>query len=112
MQSLKHSRFRISGVLALLLILVVPVAAANLNGTITYKPSGTAKDVPLGQAMVSVYNTSTRAKSVTLSSSQGVYQIRDLAAGSYIVIVEKSGRRVYQGRTEVREPATQFNVKL
>jgi hypothetical protein len=112
MRSLKHSQFRISSVLVLLWVVVLPLAAANLNGSITYKPSGTAKDVPLGQAMVSVYNTSTRAKSVTLSSSQGVYQIRELAAGSYVIIVEKSGRRIYQGRTEVREPATQFNVRL
>jgi hypothetical protein len=70
------------------------------------------KEVPLEQATVTVYNAKTKAKAVTVSSDRGAYELRKLAAGSYIVLVEKNGRRLYQGRAEIREPSTQFNIRL
>jgi hypothetical protein len=35
-----------------------------------------------------------------------------LPAGSYKVVVEKHGRRLYQGRAHIGEVATEFNIRL
>ena len=68
---------------------------------------------PLAQALISAYHTGTRAKSVTRSSDRGVYLFKGLTAGTYIVIVEKNGRRLYQGRVEISEPGgRQFDIRL
>jgi hypothetical protein len=112
MQTLGRSRLRISRLLMLAALLAFPAGAATLGGTITYKNPGMIKELPLEQATVTVYNTKTRAKAVTVSSDRGAYELRKLAAGSYIVLVEKNGRRLYQGRAEIREPSTQFNIRL
>jgi uncharacterized secreted protein with C-terminal beta-propeller domain len=110
MQSSKNSQFRISRLLILATIVILPASAANLSGSITYKTTGQL--LPLAQAQVAVYNTETRAKDVTLSDDNGAYIITRLAAGTYIIIVEKNGRRLYQGRVDVHEPTTQFDIPL
>jgi hypothetical protein len=112
MPSLRHSHLRTRRLLILAAILSFPAAAATLGGTITYKNPGMIKELPLEQATVTVYNTKTQAKAVTVSSNRGAYELRKLAAGSYIVLVEKNGRRLYQGRAEIREPSSQFNIRL
>jgi hypothetical protein len=38
--------------------------------------------------------------------------LKNLAAGTYIVIVEKGGRRLYQGQVDIREPGSQFDIRL
>ncbi|HEY6393491.1 MAG TPA: carboxypeptidase-like regulatory domain-containing protein [Bryobacteraceae bacterium] len=93
-------------------ILILPASATNLSGTIVYKTAKMVNAAPLAQAMVSVYATANGAKSVTLSSDQGAYFFTKLAAGTYIIIVEKKGRRLYQGRVELRERGSRFDIRL
>lgn len=112
MISLKHSPFRISQFLILAAILILPASAANLTGAITFKTAKMVKPAPLAEAMVSVYSTGTGAKAVTLSNEAGGYSFKNLAAGTYIVIVEKGGRRLYQGQAAIKEPVSQFDIRL
>jgi hypothetical protein len=98
--------------LILAAVLILPAPAANLGGTVTYKTAKMVKSVPLSEAMVSVYFAGTGAKAVTLSNEQGAYSLKNLAAGTYIVIVEKGGRRLYQGQVDIREPGSQFDIRL
>jgi hypothetical protein len=112
MTSLKPSPFRISRLLIAAAILVLPAPAASLGGIVTYKTARMVKPAPLTEAMVSVYFTGTGAKAVTLSNAEGLYSLRNLAAGSYIVIVEKGGRRLYQGQVDIKEPGSKFDIRL
>ena len=112
MTSLKRFPFRISRLLIVAAILILPAPAANLGGTVTYKTAKMVKPAPLAEAMVSVYFTGTGAKAVTLSNAEGAYSLKNLAAGTYIVIVEKGGRRLYQGQVAIREPGSQFDIHL
>jgi hypothetical protein len=111
MNSLRRLPFRISRLLVFAAILALPAPAANLGGTITYKTAQMVKPVPLEGAIVSVY-FGNGAKAVTISNDLGAFSFKSLAAGRYIVIVEKGGRRLYQGQVEVKEPGSQFDIRL
>jgi hypothetical protein len=106
MKSFASYLFQISGCAALTSILAASAQAAGLEGTVTYGASG----IPAAQ--VSVYQTGTQRKSVTLTNSVGAYAFRNLPSGSYIILVEKDGRRIYQGRVAVPERVHQFNIRL
>ena len=87
-------------------------AAASLDGTITYGARGTTRLDPLVSALVSVYNPATRQKLVTRTNDLGKYLYKNLPGGVYVILVEKDGRRVYQGKVEIREPETRFDIQL
>ena len=106
MKSCASCRLSTSACVALFALLALPAAAAGLQGKVTYQ----ARALP--SALVSVYQESNGSKSVTLSNSQGEYRFDKLQSGSYIVIVEKDGRRVYQGRTSVPENVARFDISL
>jgi hypothetical protein len=103
--------FRIS-CCTFVLALSAQAAAANLDGTITYGPRGTTRPDPLVSVLVSVYNPATRQKMVTRTNDLGRYLYKSLPGGVYVILVEKDGRRVYQGKVEVREPQTRFDIQL
>ena len=97
---------RISGCAAFSAILAATAQAAGLAGTVTYGKSG----VP--SAVVSVYQSGTGRRAVTLTNSLGAYLFNNLPSGSYIVLVEKDGRRIYQGRVEVPTQSVRFDIRL
>jgi hypothetical protein len=97
---------------ALLVILATPVAAASLQGSIAYRASGTTKPVPLALGLVRVHNTATRQVTITKTNSLGGYLFKSLPSGLYVIVVEMSGRRIYQGKVQVREPAIRFDIPL
>ena len=103
---------RISCCTFVLALSAVPAAAANLDGTITHGARGTTRPDPLVSALVSVYNPATRQKMVTRTNDLGRYLYKSLPGGVYVILVEKDGRRVYQGKVEVREPETRFDIQL
>lgn len=112
MRSLKRSQFRISGLLVLAIIVILPASAANVGGIISYRISGIGTERPLEEALVTVYNVKTQAKAVTRSNNRGEYLITSLSSGDYIILVEKDGRRLYQGRVEVQTAETRRDIKL
>jgi hypothetical protein len=92
--------------------LLTPLAtAADLSGFVTYKASG-SQPVALPSALVSVYQTSTGRKVVTRTNSEGMFVFKNLSAGMYVILVEKDGRRVYQGKVEIRDQDTRFDIGL
>src|SRR5437899_2187713 len=93
---------------ALVVTLAAPTAAANLGGTVTYKARGMTKPTVLPSVLVSVYHTVTGRKSVTRTNSAGAYLFQNLPSGAYVILVEKDGTRIYQGKIEVQEPAIRF----
>ena len=96
----------------LAVVLAVPASAASLGGTITYKTRSMAKPDALPSAIVSVYHTSSGRKTVTRTNSAGVYLFRSLPGGLYVILVEKDGKRVYQGKVEVRDQDARFDIGL
>jgi hypothetical protein len=104
--------FRISFCTFVLALSAAQAAAANLDGTITYGARGTTRPGPLVSVLVSVYNPATRQKMVTRTNDLGRYLYKSLPGGVYVILVEKDGRRVYQGKVEVREPETRFDIQL
>ena len=52
MKSSSHFPFRISRLLILAAVLILPAPAANLGGTVTYKTAKMVKSLPLSEAMV------------------------------------------------------------
>jgi hypothetical protein len=76
-------------------------AAADLSGTVTYKTAGMARPEGLPSALVSVYETATQRKTVTRTNNLGAYLFRNLPGGSYLIVIEKDGRRVYQGKVVI-----------
>ena len=103
---------RISCSAVLLAVLAMPVQGAILSGTVTHRTGGSTRPEGVSAALVSVYNTSTRSKSVTRTNTFGLYAFRNLPAGSYVILVEKDGRRIYQGKVEVRAQETHFDIGL
>jgi hypothetical protein len=103
---------RISGFAAALAALPIQVAAATLEGGVTYKAPGTGRPAPLVAAVVSVFNAATQRKTITKTNDGGRYVFQSLPNGSYLILVEKDGRRVYQGKVEVREAGTRFDIQL
>jgi hypothetical protein len=84
-----------------------PVAAATLSGTVT--ANGRAVD----SAVVSVYVDAPGArKFVTITNASGAYRFTNVLNGAHIVIVEKDGRRIYQGSANVQANAVRFDVNL
>jgi Carboxypeptidase regulatory-like domain len=106
MKSCANYLLRISGCIVLTAILAATAQAASLAGTVTYGTGG----VP--SAVVNVYHTGTGRKAVTLTNSRGAYSFNNIPGGKYIVLVEKDGRRIYQGRVDVPEQATRFDIRL
>ncbi len=89
------------------LSLSAPVAAVTLSGAIT------AHGRAVESAVVSAYADAVGArKVVTITNAAGAYRFGNLQKGVHIVIVEKDGRRIYQGSTNVQADPTQFNVGL
>ena len=76
-------------------------SASDLSGTVTYKTSRMTRPEALPAALVSVYNTATQNKTVTRTNSLGAYLLRNLPGGTYLIVIEKDGRRVYQGKVVI-----------
>jgi hypothetical protein len=110
MKSFAKRALRISCCVAALGAFPMQASAADLDGVVSYKAAGTAR--PLVAAVVSVFNAATQRKTITKTNDAGRYLLRALASGSYLILVEKDGRRVYQGKVEVREPQTRFDIQL
>jgi hypothetical protein len=106
MKCFKSSLLRISGCVALLIILTAPVDAANLEGVVTYEGS----NVPY--VLVSLYKTDTDRRIVTRTNNDGRYLFDDIPNGLYIILVEKEGRRIYQGKVNVPENGIMFDIEL
>jgi hypothetical protein len=106
MRTCANYLLQISACAALTAILALPAHAAGLQGRVTYGTNAVAS------AIVSVYQESTRRKSVTISNSRGEYAFNNLPSGSYIVLVEKDGRRIYQGRATVPQSVARFDIEL
>ena len=106
MKSFASYLLQISGCAVLTAFLAVPAEAGSLEGTVTYGESA----VP--SAMVSLYQTDTGRKSVTITNSLGAYKFDGLPGGSYIVLVEKDGRRIYQGKVDVPEQSARIDIGL
>ena len=84
-----------------------PAAAATLSGAVT--ANGRAVD----SAVVSIYvDTQGDRKFVTITNASGAYRFTNVRNGVYIVIVEKDGRRIYQGPMNVQVEEARFDVKL
>jgi hypothetical protein len=101
--------FRINCCAALAAILATPAIGASLIGTVSYKTGGVAHAVP--EALVMVYHVTTRRKAVTRSNDSGYYAF-NVPKGDYVILVEKDGVRVYQGKVEVHDRGTRFDIKL
>lgn len=112
MTSFASYLFRTSCCAALLAMLATPAAAADLSGTVTYKVPGMTRSDPLPSALVSAYNPAISRKTVTRTNNVGVYLFKTLPDGLYVIFVERDGRRLYQGKVEVREPTTRFDIGL
>jgi hypothetical protein len=112
MRNFAKRMLRISCCTALLGFLPMQAAAANLDGAVSYKAPGAAKPAPLVAVVISVFNSATQRKTITRTDDLGRYLFKSLASGAYLVLVEKDGRRIYQGKVEVREPATRFDIQL
>ena len=111
MQSLSTYLFQISGCAALTAILAAPAQAGLLRGAVTHGTSG----VP--SAIVSFYqigagSTKFITRNITRTNNLGRYAFNNLPSGSYIVLVEKDGRRIYQGRFDVPVQSTHFDIQL
>src|SRR5262245_15277460 len=81
---------------ALLIATAVPAWGANLTGTVMYRTSDMPRSQALPSALVTVYHTATGRRAITRSNNAGVYVLKDIPAGLYVIVVEKDGRRVYQ----------------
>jgi hypothetical protein len=112
MTSFANYLFRTSCCAALLAMPATPAAAADLGGTVTYKVPSMTRPAPLLAVLVSAYNPATARKTVTRTNDVGVYLFKGLPGGLYVIFVERDGRRLYQGKVEVREPATRFDIGL
>jgi hypothetical protein len=104
--------YRISRVMILTAVLSVPAFATNVLGTITYKTAGMVNPAPLTDALITIYNTTSGARVITRSGAGGVFAFKGIAAGSYVVIVEKNGRRLYQGKVNAQEPQSRLDIRL
>ncbi len=99
--------FRSAASVVAFLCLTDVAAAASLGGVVT--SSGRSVD----SATVSIYDTRPGGgKIVTITNAAGVYLFGNVRSGAYIVVVEKDGRRIYQGRTSVPESAAKFDIRL
>jgi hypothetical protein len=105
MKILSNPQLRIGRILLLATIPILPAAAANLHGTVTYMGQ---RQLP--EALVSVYAPA-GSKAITVSNSDGTYSLT-VPVGIYIITVEIGGRLVYQGRISISEPDTRFDIRI
>lgn len=106
MKSLSNCLFRISGWAILTALLATTARSETLGGTVIYGTSA----VP--SALVSLYETTSHRKVVTRTNSGGAFLFKELPAGSYVVLVEKDAKRIYQGKVDVRQDVTTFDIRL
>src|SRR4051794_40634394 len=99
--------------LALISILLLTAAiagAGDLSGRVT------ARGAPLAGAVVTanliVEGKGKAAVTVTRTGPAGDYALRGLRNGDYILLVDMNGRRVYQGRLTLKDPALVKNIEL
>ncbi len=84
-----------------------PATAATLTGTVF--ANGRAVD----SAVVSIYVKAPGArKFVTITNAAGTYRFINVLNGPHILIVEKDGKRIYQGVTDVQQAEARFDIKL
>ncbi len=89
------------------LAMASPAAAATLSGAIT------ANGHALESAVVSIYvNAPGARKFVTITNAAGVYRFTNVLNGPHIVIIEKDGRRIYQGMVNVQVSSARFDLAL
>jgi hypothetical protein len=86
--------------------------AGQLDGTITYRTAAMNAPAPLGSALVSVYRSPSSSAAVTRTNNAGAYRFSNLAAGQYVIFVEKDGRRIYQGRVTITDQNRRFDIQL
>jgi hypothetical protein len=103
---------RISRCAALGALLAGPVLAANLQGRVIYRAAGMTHPAAVASALVTAYHTNSGRQAVTRTNDLGVYRLQNLPAGLYVILVEKDGRRLFQGKLEVREPGRDFDISL
>ena len=89
----------------------VPAWAADASGKVTVGKR------PLADAVIRFHrldpSTGRQAEVyATRTDPTGNYLLRGLKAGDYIVIAEKDGRRIYQGRLAVPAGAVTHNISL
>ena len=82
-------------------------SAATLTGTVF--ANGRAVD----SAVVSIYVKAPGArKFVTITNTTGAYRFTNVLNGPHVLIVEKDGKRIYQGVTDVQQAEAKFDIKL
>lgn len=106
MKSFAHCRSQISSCVVAAVLLDSTAQAASLGGTVTSNAAG------VQSAVVSVYELATKRKSVSMTNGSGAYLFNNLPSGDYVVLIEKDGRRIYQGKVKVPEQAMRFDVPL
>jgi predicted short-subunit dehydrogenase-like oxidoreductase (DUF2520 family) len=85
----------------------LPSAAATLSGVVM------ANGRAVESAVVSIYVDGPGSrKFVTITNRSGAYRFANVMNSRHIVIVEKDGRRIYQGAINVKTGEAQFDVKL
>lgn len=92
-----------------LLLTGIPALAADLSGRVTVRGK------PLEGAVVTANLIGAKgpaAVSVTRTDSRGEYALRDLRDGNYILLVDMSARRIYQGRIALTGPTNVKNIGL
>lgn len=92
-----------------LLLSSIPALAAELSGRVTVRGK------PLEGAVVTANLIGAKgpaAVSVTRTDSRGEYALRDLRNGNYILLVDMSARRIYQGRIALTGPTYVKNIGL
>jgi hypothetical protein len=93
--------------------LVAALACAAQADAATLSGAVTANGRPIDSAVVSIYVAAPGArKFVTITNASGAYRFTNVLNGLHIVIVEKDGRRIYQGSTNVQATDARFDVKL
>jgi hypothetical protein len=92
-----------------LLLSALLAPAAELSGRVTFRGA------PLAGAVVTANLLGRRGPvsiAVTKTARDGRYALRGLSNGDYILLVDMSGRRVYQSRVVLNGPALLRNVEL
>ena len=90
------------------IVCAAPAAtAATLTGTVF--ANGRAVD----SAVVNIYVKAPGArKFVTITNVNGAYRFTNVLNGPHVLIVEKDGKRIYQGVTDVQQADAKFDIKL
>ena len=114
MRSFKSCRPASSGFLlvAAVMSMAGPAWAANLDGVVTYRTSDMPRPQGLAGALITVYHTATGGRTITRSNNVGMYLLKNIPEGLYVIVVEKDGRRIYQGKVQIRGAETRFDIGL